>query len=786
MTNAPSPFQQGKPLFLVGCLALLIGATVLSPPVQETSRHKVGDQADSRSTVENLRTFARLYGYVRYFHPSDAASRIDWNRFALHGVRQVRSDALQERLEALFEPVAPTVRIYRTDAPPPPAADVLTPADTAGLNLVAWQHRGVDLGNRGPYRSIRLHRATRTQRGTGFGPIAQSVDATPYRGKRVRLRAAVRTEVIGIGSQAQLWLRVDRPEGRQGFFDNMVDRPITGRDWDVYQITGPVAEDAEQIVFGGLLLGRGAAQFDHFQLAVQEPPNEAWTRVSIENAGFEQGEAPASWSAQSPGYAFATEQGDAYEGERSQVIESSETLQMAEHLFETLPEAGEVVNKPLGRDLSAQIPLALYSDSASTLRPETAPSTAPLLSTLEALRVNELSAADEALRFANVIIAWNVFQHFYPYFNVVDVDWDQVLTRTLQRAASDSSGEDFLQTLRWMVAQLDDGHGRVHHPSEETVGLPFRAGWIEDEVVVTAVRDLSETEAEPCMRRGDIVVSAEGTPAEDVLDNAKRYISGSPQWKTYRALTAFGRGAPGAHADLVLERDGRQIECEAPRNPEHANRPWQAQSRPDAIEEVESDIYYVDLTRTDMDTIQGRIDEFAVARGMVFDMRGYPQGGNQRILQHLSQQTLRSARWQVPQFIYPDQEHVASYDTTGRWTMPPLTPSFTGEIGFLTDERAISYAESIMGIVEHYELGEIVGRPTAGANGNINPLSLPGGYRVMWTGMRVVKHDGSPHHIVGIEPTVPVERTIEGVSEGRDEDLEKALDVIRTSGEAGR
>lgn len=101
-----------------------------------------------------------------------------------------------------------------------------------------------------------------------------------------------------------------------------------------------------------------------------------------------------------------------------------------------------------------------------------------------------------------------------------------------------------------------------------------------------------------------------------------------------------------------------------------------------------------------------------------------------------------------------------------------------GKIIFLTDSNAMSQPESLLGIVEHYGLGEIVGQRTAGVTGNANPFTLPSGYRVWWTGMRVIKHDGSLHHITGIRPTVPVERTLEGVREGRDEYLEKALEVI--------
>ena len=47
--------------------------------------------------------------------------------------------------------------------------------------------------------------------------------------------------------------------------------------------------------------------------------------------------------------------------------------------------------------------------------------------------------------------------------------------------------------------------------------------------------------------------------------------------------------------------------------------------------------------------------------------------------------------------------------------------------------------------------------------------------------MRVIKHNGSLHHITGIEPTVPVERTLAGIRAGRDEILEKALELIELS-----
>jgi C-terminal processing protease CtpA/Prc len=132
----------------------------------------------------------------------------------------------------------------------------------------------------------------------------------------------------------------------------------------------------------------------------------------------------------------------------------------------------------------------------------------------------------------------------------------------------------------------------------------------------------------------------------------------------------------------------------------------------------------------------------------------------------------------VPIITRPDHLNIVDYDTGGRWDVKPIAPRLKAKLAFLTDGRAISYAESYMGIIEAYRLAEIVGEPTAGTNGNVNPFTLPGSYTIVWTGMKVLKHDGSQHHGIGIKPTVPVARTIKGVREKRDEQLERAIEVV--------
>jgi C-terminal processing protease CtpA/Prc len=173
----------------------------------------------------------------------------------------------------------------------------------------------------------------------------------------------------------------------------------------------------------------------------------------------------------------------------------------------------------------------------------------------------------------------------------------------------------------------------------------------------------------------------------------------------------------------------------------------------------------------------GALPRLEQARGIIFDLRGYPNRLSVVVIAHLIDEPVTCPQWHVPVVLRPDRENMEF--RFSNWQVDPQKPRLTARAAFITDGRAISYAETYLGIVEHYRLAEIVGGPTAGTNGNVNPLTLPGGYSISWTGMKVLKHDGSQHHGVGIRPTVPVERTIKGVAEGRDELLEKAVEVVK-------
>ncbi|MFH0867619.1 MAG: S41 family peptidase, partial [Bacteroidota bacterium] len=191
---------------------------------------------------------------------------------------------------------------------------------------------------------------------------------------------------------------------------------------------------------------------------------------------------------------------------------------------------------------------------------------------------------------------------------------------------------------------------------------------------------------------------------------------------------------------------------------------------------IDNDIIYLNIDLIEMDTIESLLPQLIKTKAVICDLRGYPNG-NHDLISYLLNKNDTDKQWmQIPEFIYPDQEYIVGYEKEG-WEMKAKEPHIKAKIIFIIDGSAISYAESYMGFIEGYKLATIVGQPTAGTNGNVNPFALPGHYQISWTGMKVIKHDGSQQHGIGIIPNVFVNKTIKGVVEGKDEFLEKAIEL---------
>ncbi len=430
------------------------------------------------------------------------------------------------------------------------------------------------------------------------------------------------------------------------------------------------------------------------------------------------------------------------------------------------PLAGDHVDVSLARGLRARVSLALSSADAAR-RPDPA-ALDGLLAVVS--RAQARREADADTNLAGVVVAWNVYRHFYPYWaefaREPKVDWDAELAGHLRAAAGATTMAQQRDVLRQLVAGVHDGHGRVSDPSggQRHGVLPIQARLIEERITVTA----SATSSVPV---GSVVTAVDGQPAVRWLEGHMRRASGTPQWKAEQSLRRIGCEA-GTTTTLTLDDSGRGRSAALVCGAAPAARP--AEPRPEAIAELSPGLWYVDLTRASFDQITSSLGRLAEARGIVFDVRGYPTDAGAAILPHLVDAPEQD-RWMHIDRISGPFGRVSGTRDLG-WNLQPKPPRIAGRRVFLTDGRAISYAESVMGYVADRRLGTIVGTPTAGANGNVASFEVPGGYAITFTGMRVTRHDGtSPHHLIGITPDVPLAPTIAGIRRGRDELLEKAV-----------
>ena len=137
----------------------------------------------------------------------------------------------------------------------------------AGWSRVG-SHQGYEVrvdpgGGRGGSACVVL-RGTDPAEGT-FTGISQAVEASRWRGKRLRVSAWIRSQ--GMDDWGGLFVRIDDAGGERVAFGNNRKFPVKGTTgWRRYQVVLDVPETAASISFGVHLNGNGLLWADDFAL----------------------------------------------------------------------------------------------------------------------------------------------------------------------------------------------------------------------------------------------------------------------------------------------------------------------------------------------------------------------------------------------------------------------------------------------------------------------------------------------------------------------------------------
>jgi C-terminal processing protease CtpA/Prc len=437
-------------------------------------------------------------------------------------------------------------------------------------------------------------------------------------------------------------------------------------------------------------------------------------------------------------------------------------VELEPEMAQALAERPAVATIDLGAGWWAFVPLKLKPEDAV----ETPAQREALAAMAATYRTAPVDVADRAASIATGMALWGYARHFYPYWQHLGGDWDAQFKRWAVAQADRQTRAELADSLRRLASGMQDGHAGVFDQRlrQTTAFLPFAMRRIGEQWVVTA----STT---PQLKPGDVITAIDSRDAREFMNERIARVSGSPQWREWRAGMDFLRGTKDATLRLGIDRAGERIPVEV-----YWSAPaMAAPARPDAIAKVAEGVWYVDISRFDAKSFDAALASLRAAHAVIFDLRGYPRSDANTLASHWITHA-ETYKWMyVPLVTDPTRppEHYRGFG----WDVTPRDELIGVRKYLLTDARAISYSESLTGYFASQKAGTIVGEPTAGANGNVLMVQLPNAYGVTMTGMRVVRHDGSVMQARGFQPDVRVVPTIEGLRAGRDEVLDRAVEL---------
>lgn len=721
-------------------------------------------------STQYLTAFAKLYGYVCFFHPSDEVKKNDWQKLTLNGIdviEKVKSkEEAIEKLNEIFKPVAPSMEIFPTPSKPKDFPRMEPPPNSLRNICVSWFQQLAGVANdeiKG--QGSRVVNMFLPQRGRE-APVIQVVSAGKYQGKHVKFSAAARAKLIGINSQAQLWIRVDGAEHRMLLNKTMEDNPIRKDKWDVYSIEIDVPDSATLIRLGLVMIGEGEAWFDEVNLT--ETGTKASAKLTeLNNFDFENGEPGKivrGWtfpqSAKDVGYSASISNTKPYKGKQCLHIQSDEETRIK------FPEPGEIYSCELVPGISFAMPLTLYVDSLRTL-PYPPNDTKPIPQAKP--EGFTPTGKDRTSRLAAVITAWNLLKHF-SINKIPDDIIENALPEALKKAAVDKNEEEFLNTLQRLTAYSNDGQTRVWlSGSQERYGLPFLWKMNEGKLVIT--KTASDTIG---IKPGDIVTSIDGIDVQKYLEEKGRLVSSSTkQWRNARVLAEIRTGVYNSQIKIGIKNKEEVPQVITfKRNILLTDL---TDSKPPKVHEIEKDLFYVDLSRLNNKELYEYLPSMKDAKGIIFDCRGL-SGVTENMVGILLDKKIEPVELKIPVYTKPDHKLI-SYKIYPS-VIEPSKIHLQAKALFLADEFSNGLSETILAIVKNQKIGDIIGTETAGAGGEIIPLRLPAEYYFSMTGMHEILSDGEDLIGKEIKPGIKVNFTYKDIIEQKDPQLEKAIKIL--------
>jgi hypothetical protein len=632
----------------------------------------------------------------------------------------------------------------------------------------------------------------------------------------------------GVRGHAGLWLRED---GRTGFvqFDNMENRGLSGTiPWAEYRIALPLDPRARRIAFGALLVGDGLVHADDLRLLVDgKPLSEAPPAVREPTAvdtdhEFDAGSGIATttvspvqvenlallarvWGFVKYHHLRVTSAQLHWDYELFRVVPSVLAAKSRAAAIEAIDAWLSRVGEPAPCAPCAPPPAGAYLPSPIGWIHDRARLGPELSGRLERIYENRAAGGDDyyvafqmalnpdfsteelypqpeypdaGYRLLALFRFWNIMEYWFPYRNLIPGRWEDVLTSFIPRLLGARDREEYRLAMLALAARVHDGHANVWNvvasrPPRGGCRLPVALRFVEGRYVVAAYVDSALGPAGG-LEVGDLILALDGAPVDSLAAGWSEYYGTSNasalRWQMAQAL-AHGPCGP---CRVALERAGKRLERTAVRDSaaRFASRAGLTHDLPgEPFRLLSKDVAYLKLSSVRQRDAASYIGRAAGTRCFVIDIRNYPSEFVPWVLgQHLVDRPTPFVR-----FTHGDPVNPGAFLWTDSLVLRPEPPHYDGTVVVLVDETSMSQSEYTAMAFRAAPRAIVVGSTTAGADGNLSRIPLPGGLMAAMSGIGVFYPDGRPTQQVGIVPDLVVRPTIRGIREGRDEVLEAGV-----------
>jgi len=662
--------------------------------------------------------------------------------------------------------------------------------------------------------------------GNAFGFCGYIIPAI-YEGDKIELRAYMKFQDVKDGAIG-LMLRLDNRDSTLQF-DNMLQHEIQGtRDWGLFSVTLPLPKDAKNIAIGGILSGTGTLWADDFEILI-DGKNIAQAKIKAPakfkadlDSQFNKGSAIAAIPLDARRINDLTVLGKVWgfvkyyhpavcAGEYNwdyelfrvlpKVMQCNNDQERNEILYTWIKQLGEFKTDKAKQPDSARVKLYPDLQWINDVALLGAPLSAQLNEIRNAKRKftgyyldigsaanpefkNENNYAatrypDAGQRLLAVYRYWNIIQYFFPYKNLIGENWNNVLAEFIPKMTNAGNELEYKQAVLAMIARVHDSHASfwsVDPALEQNRGkyyVPLAVRFIEGKAVVTGYAN-EILGPETGLKKGDIVTAINGKPMESIVKDNLPFTPASNYATQLRNMAGNLLRTNDTSMTISYQRGSMVQTAKLPTYPRNVVYTYK-EKKDTCFKYITPEIAYIYPGTIKKEYVANVMPGFMQTKGMIIDMRCYPSDAVFPMLcNYLLPQETRFCRITNADLVNPGYFIFTHYNEVGS-----KNPShYKGRIVIIVNEVTQSAAEYMSMALRVAPQATVIGSTTAAADGNVSFFYLPGGVRTGISAIGVYYPDGRETQRVGIVPDITVQPTIQGIAEGRDEVLEKAIAII--------